>query len=103
MNWESIIDVVPGDLDYLGHVTAARYLGYFEQARVDWLSARFGGPEPAYVVVSQSLEYLREVRLDDGPLRVQISLARVGTASFELDERLLAAAGDVRCRSRAGD
>jgi acyl-CoA thioesterase FadM len=101
MNWESVIEVAPGDLDYLGHVTAARYLAYFEEARVEWLRAAFAEREPAYVVVSQRLDYLREVLLRDGPLRAQISLIRVGTASFELDERLLGAASDVRCRSTA--
>lgn len=101
MNWESVIEVVPDDLDYLGHVTAARYLAYFEQARVEWLSAGFAEREPAYVVVSQRLDYLGEVRLHDGPLWAQIFLTRVGTSSFELDERLFGAAGDVRCRSVA--
>lgn len=100
-NWVGSIEVVEADLDYLGHVTAARYLGYFEEARVRWLTGRLGSELPDYVIAVQKLVYRREIRLGDGPLRIEIGLRRMGTSSFDVEETMVGPAGTLHCESSA--
>jgi acyl-CoA thioesterase FadM len=89
------------DLDYLGHVTAAAYLVQFEEARARWLADLWRTPRPAYVLVRQEIDYLREVQLEDDPIAITVRPIELRTSSFDIEEELIAAAGDVRARSRA--
>jgi acyl-CoA thioester hydrolase len=89
------------DLDYLGHVTAAAYLMFFEEARVAWLVDVWRTRFPAYVVARQEIEFLREVALDDSPVVLAIDLVRLGTSSFDVEESLTVSSGFITTRSKA--
>jgi acyl-CoA thioester hydrolase len=89
------------DLDYLGHVTAAAYLMFFEEARVNWLVDLWRTPFPAYVVARQEIEFLREVALDDSPVELSIDLVHLGTSSFDVEESLTVSSGFRTTRSKA--
>lgn len=101
MAWSHSLALRFSDLDYLGHVTAAAYLAHYEEARAAWLAHTWQMPFPVYVVAVQHLEYLTEVRLGDSPLQIVITPVRVGTASFDLKERLLTRTGELKNRSSA--
>jgi acyl-CoA thioester hydrolase len=101
MGWTHTLHLRFADLDYLGHVTAAAYLAHFEEARAAWLCETWDIELPVYVVARQELEYLREVRLPDGPLTFDISVVRIGTASFDVAETLATRTGEVKNRSAA--
>ncbi len=99
--WTHRLTLRPNDIDYLGHVTAAAYLAFFEEARVRWLGEAWRMPRPTYVVVRQELDYLGEIRTDDAPLTVTIAVTRIGTSSFNVAEELMINSGDCKNRSRA--
>jgi acyl-CoA thioester hydrolase len=101
MAWERRIQLRYRDLDYLGHLTAAAYLTLFEEARVAWMAESFGVELPIYVVARQEIDYLREVRLGDGPLTFSVAPVRLGRSSIAIEETLVTAGGDLRTRSRA--
>lgn len=101
MPWDRGLTLRHYDVDYLGHVTAAAYLTFFEEARVAWLMETWDTRFPAYVVARQELLYEREVLLEDSPLTISVSLVRLGERSFDVEESMLTVAGDLRSRSRA--
>jgi acyl-CoA thioester hydrolase len=99
--WAYSLTLRPTDIDYLGHVTAAAYLAFFEEARVRWLGEAWQMPRPTYVLARQELDYLGEIRADDAPLTVTIAVARLGTSSFDVAEELMIKSGECKNRSRA--
>jgi acyl-CoA thioesterase FadM len=101
MGWAHTLHLRFADLDYLGHVTAAAYLAHFEEARAAWLCETWGIEWPVYVVARQELEYLREVRLADSPLTIEIGVARIGGSSFGVRETLTSCSGELKNRSEA--
>jgi acyl-CoA thioester hydrolase len=101
MPWSSRLEIRFADLDYLGHVTAAAYLAFFEEARVAWLVDVWRTRFPAYVVARQEIEFLREVALDDSPVVLAIDLVRLGTSSFDVEESLTVSSGFITTRSKA--
>ncbi|MCC3313717.1 acyl-CoA thioesterase [Nocardia africana] len=99
--WYTSIELRRADFDYLGHVSAAAYLALFEEARVRWLAGGAGHTEPSYVVAVQNIEYLREVRLADSPIRVSIRVEDLSTRRFAITEEMHAVDGELHARSRA--
>lgn len=76
------IELRARDFDGLGHLTAAAYLELLEEARVRWLGPASPDGLPGYVVARQVIDYLREIRPADGPLRVRVEV------SVESDRKL---------------
>jgi acyl-CoA thioester hydrolase len=101
VGWDYTLHLRISDLDYLGHITAAAYLVYFEEARAAWLAETWQIRLPAYVVARQELQYVREVLVEDSPLTISIVPVRLGNASFDIEESLVTNSGDCRNRSRA--
>jgi acyl-CoA thioester hydrolase len=101
MAWQYTLHLRFTDLDYLGHVTAAAYFAQFDEARARWLADIWQTPRPAYVVVRQEIEYLREVLLENSPVVIAVAAARLGTSSFDIEEELTTSGGVVHARSRA--
>lgn len=87
------------DLDAQGHVNNAIYLDYLQEARVAFFGAS-GGTLLAdgIVVVSHSLEYLLPISYDGNPVTVELCVASVGGAKFELAYELV---HDAQVRARA--
>ena len=83
------------DLDPYGHVNHAVYVTYLEELRDDWLKERLAIDGVwDYVVARLAIDYRRELRPEDGPLRAEFSVERLGRTSVTLRERLLTAAGE---------
>lgn len=82
------------DLDPYGHVNHAVYVTYLEELRDDWLRERLGLDAVwDYVVARIAVDYRRELRPEDGPVRAEFGVERLGRTSVTLRERLLAAGG----------
>lgn len=95
------IEVRWGDMDALGHVNNARYLTFFETARI----AYFEGPAPEKAVAAQratpilarvTCDYLRPVEYP-ATLQVGVRVVRVGTSSFEFEHLVLDKASGLPC------
>lgn len=81
------------DPDRLGHVNHARYLSYFEDARMELLAASPAGMpgDPAgdlgCIAARVAVDYLAAVDYRPGlMLRVRTAVARVGTSSWTLQQ-----------------
>lgn len=93
------------DPDRLGHVNHARYLSYFEDARMDLLSASPAGMpgdpggDRGCVAARVAVDYVSAVDYRPGlMLRVETVIARIGTSSWTLLQRLYDGAAEVaRC------
>jgi acyl-CoA thioester hydrolase len=101
MVWERALQLRYGDLDYLGHVTAAAYLMLFEEARARWMAETLEVRFPVYVVANQRIGYLREVLLEDSPITISVTPVALGASSVEIAETLVTAAGELKARSEA--
>ena len=82
------------DPDQLGHVNHARYLSYFEDARMALLarspSGVPGAPgERGCIAARVAVDYAAPVTFRPGlTLRVTTSVAAIGTSSWTLDQRM---------------
>ncbi|WP_158890830.1 acyl-CoA thioesterase [Amycolatopsis anabasis] len=86
--WQREFRLRPSDIDGLGHLTATAYLALFEETRAAWMLEAFDLAYPAYVVATQRIDYLHEVRRDDGAVTVELAVRAIGTSSFEVVETL---------------
>jgi acyl-CoA thioester hydrolase len=90
------------DLDPYGHVNHAVYVTYLEELRDDWLTEALGLDGVwDYVVARLAIDYRRELRPADGPLRAELVVERVGRTSVATRERLLTAAGEEAAAAEA--
>lgn len=85
------IDVRYGDLDAQGHVNNAKFLTYFEQARVQyWVELGFFSKEQSFmeigvIVADIHIRYKEPVRWGD-LIRAGVRAAKLGTKSLTLDQ-----------------
>jgi len=90
------------DMDELGHVNQAVYHELLEDVRsAMFRSALPDLPFTGYVLARVELDYRREVRITDGHLIGECSVADVGRSRIELSNRLLLPGGDVAVEGRA--
>lgn len=96
------IEVRYGDLDPQGHVNNARYMTYFEQARVGYIR-RLGlwkdnsFLELGIILASASLSFLAPVRFGQ-PVEVGTGVTRLGTKSITMEYCLRdSLTGQVHC------
>lgn len=91
------ITVRYGDLDALGHVNNAKYLTYFEQARIQYIFHHRlwdGGPSPMGLIVAKTtLEYKLPVDMDDGTVDIYTRVCRLGNKSFDMEHLLMVQRG----------
>ena len=78
------------DMDAFGHVNNATYLGYVEEARVQWfksLSSDWDGEQSAPILAAVHMNYRRPAAwpLD---LAVELFVERIGGKSLTLGHRL---------------
>jgi acyl-CoA thioester hydrolase len=82
------------DPDQLGHVNHARFLSYFEDARMALLAASPGAMPGApgdrgCIAARVAVDYKAPVGYRPGlALRVETSVASIGTSSWTLDQRM---------------
>lgn len=82
------------DVDQFGHVNNTQFLAYLEQARVDLFfhyATQIGVPTLAQgaVVARHEIDYLRPVRYQHRPLRVELWCSRIAGASFTVDYEIV--------------
>jgi len=88
------------DTDMLGHVNNAAYAEMFEAGRVEMLVplGLLTGPH-AVVIARLEIDFLREMNWP-GDVRIETSVARIGTKSLHMRQRLLVG-GEETARSRS--
>ena len=91
------------DTDAAGIVYHANYLKFMERGRTEWLrelgfeqSILAQSHEVIFVVVTLNLNYKKPVRIDQ-KLVVRTSLRRLGAASIELNQILVAEDSEINC------
>lgn len=77
------------DLDAFNHVNNAAYLTFIQEARSDffWFSRKRAGLEPILedmVVARAEVDFIEPIYHGGTEVEVAISVARLGTASFDL-------------------
>lgn len=88
--YEHELEVRWGDMDAVGHVNNAKYLTYFEQARIGWLDSlevvamnRTRGP----VMANASCEFRRAI-VHPARLVVEVSVGSPGNSSLPTGYRI---------------
>ena len=74
------------DIDMMGHVNHARYLGYLEDAHLAFMTSADGpGLELRNVIIARwEVDYVKPATLSDQPLTVNLWVTHVGRSSFAL-------------------
>jgi acyl-CoA thioester hydrolase len=92
------------DPDQLGHVNHARYLSYFEDARMGMLAGSPAGmpgsaDDRGCIAARVAVDYAAPVEFRPGlMLRVNTSVVAIGTSSWTLDQRMYDGDAEVaRC------
>jgi acyl-CoA thioester hydrolase len=89
---ETVVQVRWSDMDAMGHVNNATYLTYLETAREPWFAALGAGNDLMQFALRRiEVDYLSQLRFEDGAVRVTVSLGGVGTTSIRTLERMTAA------------
>ena len=89
MHHHRILQVRWDDLDAFGHVNNASYLTLVQEARSDflWFSRQRAGMAPMLadmVVARAEVDFIEPIYEGGIEIDVSISVARIGTASFDL-------------------
>lgn len=97
MPFETTVDVRYSDIDAMGHVNNAVYATYFEQGRMDYFEELLEADlsQEGAVLAALSVDYLRPIELDHGPVTVSIDVPRVGTTSLPMEYELYRADGEL--------
>jgi acyl-CoA thioester hydrolase len=90
VTFETTLDVRYRDIDAMGHVNNAVYASYLEQARIDYFRDLLGVDLSAVgaVLATLSIDYERPVELDDGQVRVELDVPRIGDSSLPMEYEL---------------
>ena len=92
-----------GELDPLGHINNAAYLGWFESFRIQYMQAYGIGytdeDAPQMVLRQVQVDYLKEMKLDEDYI-VTGRATKLRTSSFQMDYAVWAG-GSLRTTSHA--
>lgn len=74
------------DIDMLGHVNHARYLGYLEEAHLAFITSSEGPgfPLTGVIIARWEIDYVHSAVLSPEPLTVSLWVNHVGRTSFAL-------------------
>ena len=100
---EKRVEIRWRDVDQYGHVNNAVYLTYLEEARDEWLELALGdvGDSWDFVLAHVSIDYRRELRLEDDWVIVRCGLERLGNSSVRTREMLVLSDGTVSAEAQA--
>ena len=80
------------DMDAFGHINNARYLTYFEEARIKYLDDlidwTYGWSKTGIIMARAEVDFIMPVHFKD-EVKIQTCCSRIGTKSFTLDYRLI--------------
>jgi acyl-CoA thioester hydrolase len=99
---EKRVEIRWSDVDAFGHVNNALFATYLEECRDEWLDRGLADDQAAwdFVVARLTIDFRRELRLEDDEVLVRCGLARIGTASVTTTETILAR-GEVAAEAEA--
>jgi acyl-CoA thioester hydrolase len=99
---EKRVEIRWSDVDAFGHVNNALYATYLEECRDEWLDRALDDPEAGwdFVVARLSIDFRRELRLEDDEVLVRCGLARIGTSSVTTTETIHVG-GEVAAQAEA--
>ena len=82
------------DMDQLGHVNNAKYLTYFEQARIEYLHevCQWNWTETGAILANAYVDYHRPV-VYPAPTCVYVRVSKMGNKSFELSYMIISEIG----------
>ncbi|HYG72156.1 MAG TPA: thioesterase family protein [Actinomycetota bacterium] len=100
---ERQIDIRWRDMDAYGHVNNAVYLNYLEEVRDAWVHAVLGplGDTWDFVLAHVEIDYLHELKQDDGVVLVRCAGGSVGRSSIRTREEIVRLDGTVSARASA--
>jgi len=78
------------DMDAYGHVNNAVYLTYLESCRDRWLEHLLGSMDETwnFMIRRVEIDYVSQLTLDDGTVRVEVELDRIGRTSITSREQI---------------
>ena len=91
--FETTIYVRFGDMDAMGHVNNAKYLTYFEQARVEYFRLLFGrgvesSMDQSFIIAEIRIRFLASAKEGD-QLKVMARVSRFGSKSFDFEYHIV--------------
>jgi acyl-CoA thioester hydrolase len=88
---ETVVPLRWSDMDAMGHVNNATYLTYLETAREPWFEAiAADGDYMRFAMRRIEVDFLSQLRFEDGAVRISVELDSVGTTSVRTRERMTA-------------
>lgn len=90
--YQATIQIRWADSDRLGHVNNAKFIEYAQEARVQFIAELFPEEisfENSLVVRRLEVDFERPLFDHSGPLSVEVSVLRIGGASFTVRHRII--------------
>lgn len=89
---KSTLNIRFSDIDAFGHVNNAKYLTYFEEARVEYFDEIVGWKydlsKKGIILAKAEIDFIKPVHFRD-EVFVHTRCARIGTKSFDLEYELI--------------
>ena len=100
---ERRIEIRWRDMDAYGHVNNAVYLNYLEEARDAWVQDVLGEVSDTwdFVLAHVEIDFLSELKQDDGAIIVRCAGAVLGRASIRTREEIVKLDGTTSARAAA--
>jgi acyl-CoA thioester hydrolase len=100
---ERRIDIRWRDMDAYGHVNNAVYLNFLEEARDAWVQETLGTISDTwnFVLAHVEIDFLSELKQDDGALLVRCTGASLGRSSVRTREEVAKLDGTMSARAAA--
>ena len=100
---ERRIEIRWRDMDAYGHVNNAVYLTCLEETRDAWVHQVLGSLTHTwdFVLAHVEIDYVHELKQDDGVVLVRCALASIGTSSLRTREEIVKLDGTMSARASA--
>ena len=102
--FEYSLQVRWSDSDRLGHVNNTRFVEYLQEARAHFITQvlmEAVGSRGATVVRRLTVDFLRPIFDESGPLVIEVSILRIGRTSFQVKQRVLDVSGALCSEAEA--
>nr|WP_296778544.1 acyl-CoA thioesterase [Rhodococcus sp. (in: high G+C Gram-positive bacteria)] len=102
--FEYTLQVRWSDSDRLGHVNNTRFVEYLQEARSHFITECLlaaEGTRGATVVRKLTVDFLRPIFDESGPLSIEVSISRIGRTSFGVLHIVRDASGSVCAEAEA--
>jgi acyl-CoA thioester hydrolase len=89
--FEHRLQVRWSDSDRLGHVNNTRFVEYLQEARALFITQvlmEAEGNRGATVVRKMTVDFLRPIFDESGPLLIEVAVSRIGRTSFDVRHRV---------------